>query len=106
MSDDFNANITFSEEQILKAQSENLASYVVLYRTLGIAKENAIKCMEELARRRANGDLFEYESFIEEKSKEIPKPKNTDFDKLFMTVRYGAKEAGNLINSLRAKIQK
>jgi hypothetical protein len=45
---------------------EDLAAYVVVYRALGINKEFAIICMEELSRRRKNGDDFEYEDYISE----------------------------------------
>jgi hypothetical protein len=56
------------------AESKNLAAYVVLYRTLGINKELAILCMQELCKRRENGDTFEYEQFIDDETAKIPKP--------------------------------
>ena len=53
--------------------SDTLAAQVVVYKALGINKELAIQCMKELAVRRENGDLFEYEKYIETEVAKIPK---------------------------------
>ncbi len=52
--------------------SKTLAAIVVSYRALGMHKEAAIAAMEELARRKAAGDEFDYEAWIKEKLKEVP----------------------------------
>lgn len=64
------------------ASSEALAAYIVMYRTLGINKELAKVCMEELSRRRKLGEDFDYETFIEEKVKTIPKLKNINLPQM------------------------
>lgn len=61
--------------KISTAPSEALCGYVVLFRTLALEKEFSIVCMQELMRRRELGDEFDFESFIEEKCKDIPIPK-------------------------------
>ena len=66
--------------------SESLAAHVVVYRTLGLDKELAQVCMKELARRRTLGEEYNYETYIEEKIKEIPKPKGVDFKSLSVNV--------------------
>jgi hypothetical protein len=52
-----------------------LASHIVLYKSLGLFRDFAIKCMEELAKRKANGETFDYDSFIKEELNKIPKLK-------------------------------
>lgn len=64
-------------QEIPQANSEVLAAHVVVYRTLGINRELAKACMQELANRRKFSD-FDYEGFIEEKVKEIPLTKKLD----------------------------
>jgi hypothetical protein len=53
-------------EELLKTNSENLASMIVIYRVLGIFKEEAKLCMIELMKRKENDDDFDFESFINE----------------------------------------
>jgi hypothetical protein len=64
----------FSDADIKKAGSKNLAGYVVAYRLLKIYKELSILCMEELMSRRAAGDDFNFEEYIENELKDAPKP--------------------------------
>jgi hypothetical protein len=64
----------FSDADIKKAGSKNLAGYVIAYRLLGVYKELSILCMEELMNRRANGDIFDFEEYIENELKDAPKP--------------------------------
>lgn len=66
-------------DAIPNATSETLAAHIVLYKALNIGREFAILCMEELARRRSNGDDFEYEDYIKTKIAEIPKPTIVDY---------------------------
>jgi len=58
--------------------SETLAAYVVMYKSLNINKELALKCMKELVKRREFGENFDYEAYIEKHLKEIPKMKGTN----------------------------
>ena len=62
-----NVDATEEEEELIRAigsaQSNVLAAYVVLYRSLGMFKNVAIACMEELARRRSVGENFDYETW-------------------------------------------
>ncbi len=64
----------FSDDDVKKAGSKNLAGYVVAYRLLGIYKELSIKCMKELMNRRSAGDDFNFEEYIEDELKDAPKP--------------------------------
>jgi hypothetical protein len=70
-----------NEEDIKSASSRVLAAQVVAYRLINANKELAIKCMEELSRRRIEGEAFDYESYIEEKIK-IDLPERVDLGKL------------------------
>ena len=51
---------------------KKLCEIIVTARYLGSMKDEAIFCMEELARRRAEGDTFDYESFIDSEMKKLP----------------------------------
>jgi len=70
-----------NNEDIKAASSKVLAAQVVAYRLINVNKELAIKCMEELSRRRAEGEAFDYESYIEEKTK-VELPERIDLGKL------------------------
>lgn len=71
---DFDAKIA----AVKVAPSDALAAQVVLYKTLAIGKEVAIACMEELFLRKENGDLFDFEGFIEQEVKRVPKVEPLD----------------------------
>jgi len=66
-------------DEVKDADSKVLAAHVVVYRTLGINKELAKACMRELSSRK---DDFDHETFIEEKTAAMPKPKNMDLVKV------------------------
>jgi hypothetical protein len=59
----------------------NLSSYdvvklcdmIICHRYLGFNKEIAVACMEELGRRRINGDQFDFEGYIEREFRNLPK---------------------------------
>ena len=55
-----------------KSSNEVLAAHVVVYRHLGIQKQTAIICMEELSFRKNNGSDFNYEEYINEQLKQMP----------------------------------
>lgn len=52
--------------------SQKLCEMIVCDRYFGFEHKISIICMEELARRRAAGDSFNYEAHIAEISKEMP----------------------------------
>jgi hypothetical protein len=54
------------DEAIANATPEALADFVGTYRVLKINKSRASKCMREIAKRRENGDTFDYMARIEE----------------------------------------
>tara|TARA_Y100000310_G_C20364424_1_gene660497 strand:+ start:14 stop:340 length:327 start_codon:yes stop_codon:yes gene_type:complete len=62
--------------------SETLAAHVVLYRSLNMNKDIAIACMEELMKRKKNGDDFDFETHIDNEVAKVPKPKNADYAKI------------------------
>lgn len=62
--------------------SESLCAQIVAYRTLGMGKEIAAKCMIELATRRTKGDDFNFEKFIDDEVAKIPKIPAFDFKQL------------------------
>ena len=89
MSDDKEKEELTQEEKLLRrkaaiptAASANLAAYVVIYKSLGMDKDFAILCMEELAKRRAEGENFDYEGFIEREVAKIPKIETIDMLKI------------------------
>lgn len=49
-----------------------LCEIIVANRYLGIMKDEAILCMQELARRRALGDEFEFEKYVEDLQEKLP----------------------------------
>lgn len=55
-----------------KFNNIKLCDIIITYRYLGLMKDESISAMEELAKRRASGDVFEFEKYIEEKMKELP----------------------------------
>ena len=53
--------------------SEKLADIIVLNRYLGLYDDLAAEAMEELVKRREAGETFEYEAYINENLKNLPK---------------------------------
>lgn len=56
-----------------KCTSEQLADLIIGYRHFGFFKEYTTDIMKELSFRRQNGDKFDYEGYIEENIKDLPK---------------------------------
>lgn len=52
--------------------SEKLCEMIVCDRYFGFEQKISIICMEELAKRRVAGDVFHFESYIEQIQKEMP----------------------------------
>jgi len=75
------------EALIGQMTSQVLAAYVVAYQALGLNKEFATLCMQELGRRRSLGDDFEFEKFISEEMEKIPKPNFSDLGKISASLK-------------------
>jgi hypothetical protein len=58
---------------------------VITYRLLGINKDDAAKAMTILAKRRADGDDFNYEKFIQDNLDKAPK--GVDHTKTFQDIK-------------------
>lgn len=78
--------MTDFKDNLPKTSNTKLCEIVVANRYLGVMREEAIMCMEELANRRAAGDVFEYENHIEKLLASLPKF-NFDAKNLFKTPR-------------------
>lgn len=67
----------FETDEIVKNvptyTSKKLCSMIVCDRYIGIDEKIAVACMEELAKRRENGDDFDFESFIDQEFCKLPK---------------------------------
>ena len=59
-------------ENLPKANSQQLCEIIATSRYLGSMKEIAVTCMTELARRRECGENFQYEKIIEDEFKKFP----------------------------------
>lgn len=66
-----------TDEEIISSfktfSSQKLADIIVSHRYLGFFKNFYEKAMEELSSRRVAGDNFDFESYIEENLKSLPK---------------------------------
>lgn len=61
------------KENLITFSAIKLADIVIANRYLGLYKNLAIDAMAELGKRRVGGDSFQYEVYIEDKLKELPK---------------------------------
>ena len=52
--------------------SEKLCDMIVCDRYIGFAREISTICMQELAKRRMNGEVFDFEDYIEKSYNELP----------------------------------
>jgi hypothetical protein len=59
-----------------KPSSESLAAIIVTSRVLGLFSEDSKKCMSELLKRKDEGDIFDYESYISNQIKIIEDTNN------------------------------
>lgn len=60
------------KKNVPKFSSQKLCEMIVCDRYFGLGKKVSGICMEELAQRRLAGDKFDFETSIEEASKELP----------------------------------
>jgi hypothetical protein len=79
---------------IKTSPSDALAAHVVVYRALKINKDIAIACMKELAKRKEEGDDFDYETYIEEKLAEVPKPQKMNYVQLIREMQNNFEKKG------------
>jgi hypothetical protein len=79
------------EKLIPEMNSKALAAHVVAYKTIGLYKSFAIKCLQELVVRKSKGDDFDYESFINEEIAKIPKPGSVDHNSIFSAFKNASK---------------
>ncbi len=61
------------QAKIPEFDSVKLCDIIVSFRYLGLYKFLYVLAMEELAKRRIDGDPFDFEKYIEESTKELPK---------------------------------
>ena len=71
------------EKLIPSMSSKALASHVIAYRSLGLFRDFALKCLQELAIRKSNGDEFDYDSFIKEELDKMPKSGLENYGSIF-----------------------
>ena len=73
--DDFpkDINVKDIEPNIPKYSVHKLCDIIICDRYLGFNHELALACMEELGRRRINGDTFDFESYIDLEYRALPK---------------------------------
>lgn len=60
------------QEKLSSFTMKKLCEIIVIDRYLGSLNKEAVMCMQELAKRRENGDMFDYELFIDNESKKLP----------------------------------
>jgi hypothetical protein len=60
------------KHQVPSFSNEKLCEMIVCDRYFGFDQKISIICMEELAKRRSQGDLFAFEGYIDQKYKELP----------------------------------
>lgn len=68
-----NIDLELIKSNVPNYTSQKLSEMIVCDRYLGFSKDVAILCMEELSKRRQLGDQFDFESFIENSLKDLPK---------------------------------
>lgn len=75
------------KKNVPKMTDERLCEIIVSFRYLGIMQDESILAMEELANRRENGQVFDFENRINELSKDLPQI-NIDINKVLKTFRF------------------
>ena len=76
------------KEKLPTFPSIKLADIVIANRYLGLYKELSVSAMEELGKRRVGGDTFEFEIYIDDEFKKLPK------------LDFSLPDLGSLINQL------
>jgi hypothetical protein len=70
--EDVKFDIDVIRSKIPTHSSKKLCEMIVTARYFGLHSDLDVYCMEELASRRLNGDTFDFESYIDESTKELP----------------------------------
>lgn len=65
-------NIDLIKQNVPSYSNEKLCEMIVCDRYFGMGKEISLICMEELGKRRATGDTFDFEEYIDKSYKELP----------------------------------
>jgi len=79
---------------IKTSPSDTLAAHVVVYRALKINKDIAIACMEELAKRKEDGDDFDFEAYIDTELAKVPKSQSMNYAKLIREMQNNFEKKG------------
>ncbi len=74
------------KENVSKMSQEKLCEIIVCYRYLGLMQTESVLAMEELAARRAKGEIFNFEEKIEKLSADLPSI-NIDINKMLKKFR-------------------
>lgn len=73
-------DIELIKKNIPDYNSKKLCEMIVCNRYFGFNQEITEICMQELSKRRINGDNFEFENFIDESTKSLPPLDFSGFD--------------------------
>jgi hypothetical protein len=65
-------NVTEVIKQVSTYESQKLSDMIICDRYLGILPKLAEACMIELAKRRENGDTYDFEGYIEKELSSLP----------------------------------
>ena len=65
-------DVALVKSKIPSYDSQKLCEMIVCHRYLGFNEEISIACMEELGKRRAAGDNYDFEEYIESAMKTLP----------------------------------
>lgn len=74
-------------KDLSKASSQFLAAIIVVYKALGLDRDHAIACMNELAKRKNDGDVFDYDKYIDDNLKKFPISKHNDVSSVLKMVK-------------------
>ena len=70
--DDVKWDMDIIKSNVPQYSNEKLCEMIVCDRYFGFGQEISSICMEELSKRRMNGDNFDFESYIDKVGKELP----------------------------------
>ena len=70
--EDIKLDLELIKTNIPQYSNEKLCEMIACDRYFGFEQKISALCMEELAQRRINGDVFDFESYIDQVQKEFP----------------------------------
>ena len=70
--EDVTLDLDLVKSLIPQYSNEKLCEMIVCDRVFGFEHKISVMCMEELAKRRIAGDVFNFESYIDQVQKEFP----------------------------------